>query len=77
MKQPPKVLLKYLGVSLEKGLPLSIDFAVLAGTMAALLGDENSAATALLLPGAAFEHHPGAGIYASGDSLYCLVAASR
>ena len=44
MKQPPKVLLKFLGVSLEKGLPLSIDFAVLAGTMAALLGDDNSAA---------------------------------
>ncbi|MCK5133102.1 MAG: ATP-binding cassette domain-containing protein [Candidatus Sabulitectum sp.] len=47
MNQPPKVLLKYLGVSLEKGLPLSIDFAVLAGTMAALLGDDDSAAKAL------------------------------
>ncbi len=49
MKQPPKVLLKFLGVALKKGLPLSIDFAVLAGTMAALLGDENSAAKTLSL----------------------------
>ena len=47
MKQPPKVLLKYLGISLEKGLPLSIDFAVLAGTMATLLGEKDSAAEAL------------------------------
>ncbi len=58
MKQPPKVLLKYLGVSLEKGLPLSIDFAVLAGTMAALLGDSDSAAEALASFAAGFSSPP-------------------
>ncbi|MCD4706929.1 MAG: hypothetical protein K8S62_04240 [Candidatus Sabulitectum sp.] len=58
MKQPPKVLLKYLGVSLGKGLPLSIDFAVLAGTMAALLGDENSAAGTLAEYAAGFSSPP-------------------
>lgn len=58
MKQPPKVLLKYLGVSLGKGLPLSIDFAVLAGTMAALLGDDNSAARTLAGYAAGFSSPP-------------------
>lgn len=58
MKQQPKVLLKYLGVSLEKGLPLSIDFAVLAGTMAALLGDDDSAAKTLSEYAAGFSSPP-------------------
>jgi ABC-type Na+ transport system ATPase subunit NatA len=47
VKQPPGVLLKFLSIALGKGLPLSIDFAVLAGTMAALLGDHDSAAGTL------------------------------
>lgn len=74
MKQPPKVLLKYLGVSLEKGLPLSIDFAVLAGTMAALLGDENSAAAALADYAAGFST-PAAGKVITGVEM--ALATSR
>jgi len=47
MSQPPRVLLKYLGISTGEGKPASMDLAVLGGTMAVLLGDENSAAAQL------------------------------
>ncbi|RKZ03801.1 hypothetical protein DRQ21_04675 [Candidatus Fermentibacteria bacterium] len=67
MKQPPKVLLKFLGVSLEKGLPLSIDFAVLAGTMAALLGDKDSAAKTLSLYAAGLMSPPVGKVVAGFD----------
>lgn len=68
MKQPPKVLLKYLDVSLGEGLPLSIDFAVLGGTMAALLGDENSAA-GLLADYAAGISSPYSGKVVAGSNM--------
>jgi len=67
MKQPPRVLLKFLGVALEKGLPLSIDFAVLAGTMAALLGDDDSAAKALSLCAAGLMSPPVGKVVAGFD----------
>ncbi|PIE53337.1 hypothetical protein CSA37_02015 [Candidatus Fermentibacteria bacterium] len=47
MPQPPKVLLKFLGISLEESEELSMDFAVLGGTIAVLLGGEDSAAEKL------------------------------
>jgi len=68
MKQQPKVLLKFLGVSLEKGLPLSVDFAVLGGTMAALLGDENSSA-GILAEYAAGLKSPPAGKVVAGSGM--------
>jgi ABC-type Mn2+/Zn2+ transport system ATPase subunit len=74
MKQPPKVLLKFLGVSLEKGLPLSIDFAVLGGTMAALLGDEDSSA-GILAEYAAGLKSPAAGKVVTGSGM--AISTSR
>ena len=55
MESPPKVLLKFLGVSPEKDSTVSSDMAVLGGTMAALLGDEDSAAKRLIRFAAGFE----------------------
>ncbi|MEA3267039.1 MAG: ATP-binding cassette domain-containing protein [Candidatus Fermentibacteria bacterium] len=74
MKQPPKVLLKYLGISLGKGLPLSIDFAVLAGAMAALLGEKDSAAYTLARYAAGFSSPP-AGKVVTGAEM--ALATSR
>ena len=37
----------------------------------------HAAAVAVLLPGAAVQHHPGAGLHAAVDGLHCPVAASR
>lgn len=44
MNSPPKVLLKFLGISFGNSKAVSTDLAVLGGTMAVLLGDESSAA---------------------------------
>lgn len=44
MDNPPKVLLKFLGVSAGEDGSVSTDLAVLGGTMAVLLGDEDSVA---------------------------------
>lgn len=74
MKQPPKVLLKYLGISLGNGLPLSIDFAVLAGAMAALLGEKDSAAHTLARYAAGFSSPP-AGKVVTGAEM--ALATSR
>ena len=74
MKQPPKVLLKYLGISLGKDLPLSIDFAVLAGAMAALLGEKDSAAHTLARYAAGFSSPP-AGKVVTGAEM--ALATSR
>ncbi|MCD6587266.1 MAG: ATP-binding cassette domain-containing protein [Candidatus Fermentibacteraceae bacterium] len=52
---------------MEKGLPLSIDFAVLAGTMAALLGDDDSAAKTLSLYAAGLMSPPVGKVVAGFD----------
>ena len=44
MDNPPKVLLKFLGISAGDKGSVSTDLAVLGGTMAVLLGDEDSVA---------------------------------
>lgn len=44
MDHPPKVLLKFLGVTAGSSGSASTDLAVLGGTMAVLLGDEDSVA---------------------------------
>ncbi len=58
MTRQPKVLLKFLGISLDETKPVSIDFAVLCGAMAALLGNEKSAAKTLAEYAAGFKSPP-------------------
>lgn len=58
MARQPKVLLKFLGISLDETKAVSIDFAVLCGAMAALLGNEESAAKTLAEFAAGFKSPP-------------------
>lgn len=74
MSQPPRVLLKYLGISLGNSKAVSMDLAVLGGTMAVLLGDKNSAAEQLA-EFAAGLHTPRKGKVLTGSGM--VPASSR